>query len=262
MTMQLTYSNSVLPGTGLKGELACHPDGYFRDVVLGGFGTHNRSGQLYDFDSAARFFEMQSEFMNMVKSGHLRGECGHPKRQPGMKDKEWLARVCAIEETLISHHIREVKLVDGLVTDPKTGAKCPGVLAELKPCGPYGESLESSLKNPHENVCFSIRSLTADRIMPTQWIKFMRRLITWDQVYLAGIPSANKYESPSLESAVNTHFSNRSVEEYIHDAESGRISLENSSVVPESFRNEMYDARFGGSILDRVNGTSPRHMAW
>lgn len=262
MAAQVLYSNTALVGTGKKGELVAGQDGYFRDVVLGGFGIHNNAKQYYDLESAKRFFDQQNEFMNMVRNGHLRGEYGHPRRESGMSDKQWLGRIMEVREDRMSHHIREVKLVENAVIDPFTKKKATGVLAELKPCGPYGEALEQSLKNPHENVCFSIRSLTNDQILPNRWIKYMRRPVTWDFVFLGGIEGANKYNSPSLEHFEETAFSNKTVEEFLDEVSSGMISLENSTLDVDSLRKEFEAQHFGGNILKKKVGSTPKSMLW
>lgn len=241
---QVAYESTVLKGTGKQGKLKCAPDGYYRDVVVGAIGIHNNAGQFYDLASAKKFFEQQSDLMNRVKGGHVRGEYGHPKRVPGMNDNQWLSRVLSIEETQISHHIREVKLVEGAVKDPKTGQPAVGIVAELKPSGPYGDALAGSMENEHENVCFSIRSLTNDRVTPSRWIKEMRRIVTWDFVFLPGIEGANKYNSPSLESIDVTALTEQTVRSVAEDVASGRVSMENYAVDMQDLVRDLYPKAF------------------
>jgi len=241
---QVAYESTALKGTGKQGKLKCGPDGYYRDVVVGAIGIHNNAGQFYDLASAKKFFEQQSDLMNRVKGGHMRGEYGHPKRQTGMNDNQWLSRVLSIEETQISHHIREVRLVEGAVTDPKTGRPAVGIVAELKPSGPYGEALAGSLENEHENVCFSIRSLTNDRVTPSQWIKEMRRIVTWDFVFLPGIAGANKYNSPSLESVDCTAFTEQTVRSVCDDIQTGKVSMESYGVDMTDLIRDLYPKAF------------------
>lgn len=241
---QVAYESTALKGTGKQGKLKCGPDGYYRDVVVGAIGIHNNAGQFYDLASAKRFFEQQSDLMQRIKGGHVRGEYGHPKRQPGMSDNQWLSRVLSIEETQISHHIREVKLVEGAVTDPKTGQKTVGIVAELKPSGPYGDALAASLENEHENVCFSIRSLTNDQVTPTRWIKQMKRIVTWDYVFLPGIEGANKYNSPSLEAVDCTPITEQTLRTLSQELHDGIVSQENFATDLDGLYEELYPKTF------------------
>jgi len=249
---QVAYESTALAGTGKQGKLKCGQDGYYRDVVIGAIGIHNNAGQFYDLASAKKFFDQQSDLMNRIKGGHVRGEYGHPKRHPGMSDSQWLSRVLSVEETQISHHIREVRLVEGAVKDPKTGKPAVGILAELKPCGPYGEALAASMENEHENVCFSIRSLTNDQVTPARWIKQMRRIVTWDFVFLPGIEGANKYNSPSLEqvnleSLAGNYFTEQTIRQVAEEVESGMVSNEHFAVDVRSLRDELYPKSFKAS---------------
>ncbi len=71
-------------------------------------------------------------------------------------------------------------------------------MGEVRPSGPYGQVLKDALDNPHENVYFSVRSLTVDDMM--RGVKYTRDIVTWDFVNEGGIYNANKYYSPALES--------------------------------------------------------------
>lgn len=63
-----------------------------------------------------------------------------------------------------------------------------------------GNALADSLKNPSENVCFSIRSFTRD--IPTNGVihKHLMNIVTWDYVNEPGISVATKWKAPTLES--------------------------------------------------------------
>jgi len=178
-------------------------DGYYIGPI-GGLQTYNSAGALYVFDEACRLFEDSSVFMRRVKNGNLKGEMGHPKRQPGMTDDDYMDRYMTVEETNIAVHFSEVWL------DKDFGKKNPqynnpdivGIMAKYKPAGPMGASLRESLENHKENVCFSIRSLTRDSFVRGRHIKVLDTILSFDVVTEPGISHATKWDSPSMEHEV------------------------------------------------------------
>jgi hypothetical protein len=213
----------MLVGTTKKGILAPDADGYYR-VVLGAYGAYNSVNMFYDLDSAKLLFQSGSPLMRMLEKGVLRGEYKHPEMERGMTEAEYIRRIRQIDADRVSHHIRKVWL-EGGHSDEK-GRPVTLVMGEVKPdteCE-HGRRLKAALDNPHENVYFSVRSLTMDDMM--RGIKYTREIVTWDYVNEGGIYSANKYNSPSLESFTEV----RLTQEMVYQA----VAMEPKAVGMES----------------------------
>lgn len=191
-----TYSCTALMGTNKVGILKPDVDGYY-ELVLGGLDVYNSAGAFYPLGPAKELFEASSSLQRRIKSGNLRGEYGHPKMIPGMSQRDFLARVMEIREDQVCCHFKEVTIVHNV--KDKDGRSTIAVIGKVKPSGPMGEALRASLENPHENVCFSIRSLTIDEYVGGRLIKTLKNIITWDYVNEPGIAIANKYCAPTLE---------------------------------------------------------------
>lgn len=191
------YSCTALVGTNKAGTLKADADGYYT-LVLGALNIHNAAGAFYPLESAKHLFDSSSSLIRRIETGNLRGECGHPKQLPGQNTRDYLQRILQIEETNICCHFRRVWLVDG--KDDK-GRNVVLVMGEVKPAGPRGPALKEALENKHENVCFSIRSLTKDHMNPAGFlIKNIQTIVCWDWVNEPGISLATKYKNPGLES--------------------------------------------------------------
>lgn len=199
---KLTASCTLLLGTGKEGILTPDADGYYT-VVLGAYGAYNNVGMYYDLPSAQNFFKQGSPLLRWVEKGILRGEYKHPMPTNGMSDEEYIQRIRQIDADRVSHHIRKVYLKPG---KDEQGRAIMEVVGEVRPSGPYGNVLKDALDNKHENVYFSVRSLTVDDVM--RGIKYTRELITWDYVNEGGIAGAHKYNSPALE-----HFTLETIQE-------------------------------------------------
>ena len=92
-----TYQCTALMGTNKKGSLKCDADGYY-NVVLGALDYYNSSGAFYAYEPAKKLFDQSSTLQRRITKGVLRGECGHPKFQPGQSKKDFMMRVLSIEE--------------------------------------------------------------------------------------------------------------------------------------------------------------------
>lgn len=187
------FGCTMLAGTDKLGAIKPIDDGYYR-VPVGAYNAFNNMGMFYDLNSAAMFFGEGSPLMRQIKKGVLHGEYKHPE-QNGMSTQQYIQRIRRVDADRESHHIRSVELVHG--QKDEEGRPIALVIAELKPSGPYGHVLKEKLDNRHQNVYFSVRSLTFDDTM--RGIKFTREIVTWDYVTEGGIYSANKYNAPGLE---------------------------------------------------------------
>lgn len=204
-SQRAVFAATALQGTNKKGELKPDSDGYYT-VVLGGLNVYNSAGAYYPLASAKALFEESSTFMRRVKSACLKAECGHPKKTPGMSMRDYLGRIMQIEETNVCCHIAEIWLDHENVKD-ESGRTVVAIMGKVKPTGPRGDALKAALDNPKENVCFSIRSLTDDRIEAGVLTKHIKNILTFDWVTEPGISFAKKYHSPALESLTEVSFS-------------------------------------------------------
>lgn len=186
---------TLLKGTQKEGQLTPDDDGYYT-VVLGAYGAYNSGGMFYDLPSAAALFQRSSQLMRQIEKGVLRGEQKHPTPKPDDNQQSYIARIRSFDEDREAFHIRRVYLQDG--HKDEQGRPITVVIGEIRPSGPFGQSLKEKLDNPHENVYFSVRSLTMDDIRAG--VKYTKEIITWDYVNEGGIYNASKYHSPSLES--------------------------------------------------------------
>ena len=136
-----------------------------------------------------------------------------------------------IEETRVCAHIKDVWLqLDGV--KDKEGRAIVAIMGKVKPAGPFGHVLKESLSNPHENVCFSIRSLTFDTMNPAGYLqKELRNIITWDVVTEPGLSACHKYNCPGLESLQETTM----IPEHLNEMEDfykrSGASMESNSIV-------------------------------
>lgn len=187
------YGCTMLVGTDKLGIIKPIDDGYYR-VPVGAYNAYNNMGMFYDLNSAMQQFQEGSPLMRQLRKGVLHGEWTHPE-QGSMSDQEYIQRIRKVDSRCESHHIRKIELIPN--QKDEKGRPITLVVVELKPSGPYGPALEAKLKNRHENVYFSVRSLTMDDRI--RGIKYTREIVTWDYVNEGGIYSANKFNSPGLE---------------------------------------------------------------
>lgn len=204
-SQRVVFTSTTLKGTNKKGVLKPDEDGYYT-VVLGGLNVYNSAGAYYPLEPAKALFEDSSIFMRRVKNARLKAECGHPKMTPGMNSRSYLQRIMQIEETNVCCHISEVWIDQENVRDD-SGRKVVAIMGKIKPSGPKGPALKEALENPKEDVCFSIRSLTDDRIEAGTLIKYIKNILTFDWVTEPGIHYAKKYNSPALEDLSEVSFS-------------------------------------------------------
>lgn len=200
MTTEIRLAATKLP-PGKKGILTADKDGYY-SIMLGGLNVLNSAREKYTATSQVlAVFKDGSPFYRRLQSGYVYSEFGHPKREPYMKDQEYLERLYSIDPDRICSHIRAVKL------DPSYGSQHPefnmpgliGIIGEIKPWGPLGSHVQSALENPSQNCQYSVRALTKDSFYGGRTEKEIRDVINWDWVVEPGIAPANKWASPAVE---------------------------------------------------------------
>lgn len=227
----IKFTSTKLNGTGKEGILKPDDDGYYT-LIIGGLNTYNSAGEFYTAQGAKDLFQQSNTFMRRISNGCLKGESGHPKKLPGMSDNDYLNRILTIEESNVCCHFKEIWLdLDYGKKNPQLGnPELVAIMAKVKPSGPKGNSLQSSLDNPSENVCFSIRAFTKDYYQKGQTIRVLNSIVCWDNVVEPGIAIANKWQSPSLESLEDRIFTQKQLERIVNDTESF-IATEDSKLI-------------------------------
>lgn len=186
-TVRIGQTTMLPPGK--KGIVRPCSEGYYR-LPVGAYNAYNSGGFLYDGQSGLAMFQPGSVLMRHAEKGVLRGEFKHPVMLPGMTREQYMQRIRTIDLDRASHHIRWYEIEQ---SRDSRGRSISLVYAILKPWGPYGEMLEQSIKNPHENTYFSVRSITFDD--PLNRVKYTREIVTHDFVGEGGILEANKYNT-------------------------------------------------------------------
>ena len=228
----IEYASTKLQNLGKEGKITCDADGYY-EIVIGAFNIHNSAGEYYTYQGVSALFENNSLFQRRVRGGNLKGEMGHPKRQPGQNDESYIDRMFIVEEKSEAVHYRKIKL------DTDYGKKNPhlnnpnlvAVIAELRPCGHYGPALKDALENKWQNVCFSLRGFTKDLLIRGEVHRTLESIVTWDVVVEPGLAVATKWDSPSLESADRVPVNTRSIEKLIAKKRLDGLANENSSIM-------------------------------
>lgn len=230
---KVVFTLTRLAGTNKVGNLKKDENGYYT-MVIGALNMYNSAGMYYRADAAKHFFEESSSLMRRVKGGTLRGELGHPRREPGMSMPAYFHRLQQIHEDKECVHFHEIWLDFDNYKDDQ-GRPIVAILAKLKPSGPFDYVLEKKLQNPLENVCFSIRSFTDDKLEGGVLNRYIKLIVTFDYVNEPGMSVAEKYQSPALENLEETVFTRGQVEACT------RTMLETAGVGNESVQLNTYE---------------------
>lgn len=256
-TNRVTYGCTALVGSNKTGIIRPDASGY-RTMVLGGLNMYNSGNAMYMNDEhAARILvDASSDLQRMISRGVLRGEYGHPKRLAGMTQDQHMQRALQIYEDRVCAHFRKIWLDPNLMKD-SSGRAIVAIMGEVKPSGELGPRLKEHLENPHENVCFSIRSFTKDTVgQDGIKRKSLRKVVTFDYVNEPGMENAEKYKAPSLESYSEESFSASTVTRLFHQLdEISELSMEASAV-----RGSLEDLMM--SMGWQANLKRPAYLDW
>lgn len=170
--------------------------GWYR-MNFGAINAFNAHGDLYLADGVHELIKgKSSRLAEKIAGGYLEGEKNHPSRQPGMRDSDFLMRVLKIDPDRVSHHIRDLEIIDtGMPTGNGVTGNILAIVGWVKPVGPFAEELRQKIEDPDINVAFSIRSLTTDKIVNGTRVKKIENIITFDYVDEPGISLANKFDT-------------------------------------------------------------------
>lgn len=225
----IRFACTALDGTNKVGVIPKDSDGYY-DMIVGGLNMFNSAGQYYEYEGAKALFEGSSPFMRRVSRGALRGEVGHPKKRIGETDDQYLDRIYSIDEGNVCVHFKEIYLDFNSMKDT-TGKPVIAIRAKLAPSGAKGDYLERQLQNKNENVCFSIRSLTQDKMNRGIYTRTIKHIVTFDNVNECGIAIANKYQAPSLESYHDQHVSEKQLRRVCENKVRMGVATESSTMM-------------------------------
>lgn len=255
---KVSYSCTALVGVNKVGSLTPDADGYYT-VVVGALDHFNSAGAYYPLAPAKGLFEESSSFMRRVKDGSCKGECGHPKPTPGMTSRDFVSRVMQIEETKVCCHFKSFSLETQTVKG-EHGNPVVAIVAQVRPSGPMGPALKDALENRHENVCFSIRSLTQDHIDNRGiTIKEIKTIVTFDWVIEPGIAVAKKWHSPALEDLSSREVTPEHLKSIEASIKSTGISFESSGLDIKSIRE---DLGWTGSTVSTKGLKTPKSANW
>lgn len=241
-------------------------DGYFR-LLIGALNVENSLGHVYvASQQAIALFDKSSLFQRRIKNGNLRGEWGHPKRQPGMKDEELIDRMFIVDEANTAVHYRAIEL------DMNFGKNNPfynnpsmvGIMAELKPSGYKEQEARNMLMNKFENVCFSLRGFTDDVPNGYRIMRSIRQIMTFDMVCEPGVTSSTKWDSSAIkgqsnlamESMDDFEVSRMMMEEVIRRAQQSSLATEDSRSMMMELYNSMRERTVPRAAFDKVNKRS------
>ncbi len=259
------YSNVMLPGPGKKGILKKLDNDYY-EILIGAFAAHGNGGWFYDLDSAVRYMNTNAEFLHLLNNRRLRSENGHPVREPGMKDLDWMQRVHEIKESNWSSHFRKIRLSHDTVKDKK-GRYVVAIIAEATPCGAHADAMKRSFENPDEDINYSIRSF-ARRDFRTMR-KHINKIITWDTVTDPGIAEISKYNTPSMESRSldleNPGEVSRILDQYEFDLSGLRNQVTEDGSVSFESKGSAYtliDSFYKDTKVTTSGIIVPKHLDW
>ena len=184
---------------GKQGLLTPDADGCY-SVPVGGINCFNSQGQYYDAtdDVIKLLTDPDSELQRQIRKGVLMAENGHPKREPGMRDDEFLARARSVYENRACCQIVSIWLDRDNFKGPK-GEPIIAIMARVKPAGELAHVARDAFANRLQDVCFSIRGFTYERMVGGIKYKTLVDIRTFDMVIEPGIEHATKYHAPTLE---------------------------------------------------------------
>lgn len=192
---QILFENTALIGINKCGELKPDAQGRY-EVVFGRVGENAvcTKGEVYDYGAQAqKTFASDSRLMQMASQGLLRGEWGHPKPQ-GHDPVSFRSRVRMIDEEKICMHIYKIWLEPGTFEGKPTTL----IKALIKPAGPNGPYLKEMLDDKEQNVAFSGRYFSSPTIIDGVRHRDIYMAVTWDFVFMPGMPGSTKFETPNL----------------------------------------------------------------
>ena len=172
-------------GRELK-ALKPNKDGVYTGIPLSLIGTASRNNMVYERESFMECLtDPRSRFVMNLKSGDLEGEWGHPLLD--VDPKKMVQRLLYLDRTKVSHHFTRIYAKE----DKQTGYTI--LYGDVKPSGPFKQSLIDNFEDPTRNCSFSLRAATAiSKREGGLTYKRMLALFTFDAVDGPGYVEASK----------------------------------------------------------------------
>lgn len=250
----IKFACTAMAGMNKVGNIKPDARGYY-PMVVGALNMFNSAGMYYVYEEIKELFESSSSFMRRVKSGALRAEYGHPRCLPGMSHQDYVRRLNDILESNTCCTHRDIEL-DFKNYTGKDGKPIVAIISSVQPSGPLGSVLEKQLKNPDENVCFSVRSFTHDWLDNGIVKRAIKNLVTFDYVNEPGMSVATKYNSPALESLSEEVFTKGNLTTAFFNQTQGGVAMESSAILnaTELFTSLGWKVPMTGSSSSRPKG--------
>ena len=230
---RLVITSTRLRVQGKQGILKPDADGYY-EMPIGAFNCVNSTDEVYTAKNIQEIFNSSSELMRKIQNGKLFGEWGHPEQLPGETANAFMMRACRVNDKDTCVFFKDIWLDNNVTPDmQRYGVPSDAIItmAKLKPMGALWETLQRSLEDPNVNTTFSGRFLTKDRVYRGKTYVEVVQAVTWDAVTEQGIPAAEKYLAPRLESH-KTVVTPKMVEELKVQVANSNLRMESSSPVP------------------------------
>lgn len=231
MSDLVKFTATKLSSLGKEGILKPDAEGAYT-LIVGGLNVFNSAKEYYTLKGAEELFKSSSVFMRRVNNGCLKGELGHPVKEPGMTMDGFINRIGIIDPKNESCWFKEIWLDHNYGKEhPELGnPNLVAIVAKVVPSGPKGPYLQKALETPGQNVCFSIRALTRDYIYRGINHRVLDTIVCFDQVIEPGISIATKYSSPCLESLNETSINIKVLEKFLQ-VKDPLIATENSKKI-------------------------------
>lgn len=237
------------------GKLSKDKDGFYT-MPVGGLNVYNSAGQFYVYEEAKHLFEKSSAFMRRVQRGVLRAEVGHPVKEPGMSEQDYVRRILMIRETNVCAYHKEIWLDFNSVKD-QYGKPTIAIMSKVCPSGPHAAMLQRMFEQEGENVCFSIRAFTRDYFERGVCKRILETPVTFDYVNEPGIHFAEKFKSPALEAEViaEAQFTSSVMKDAVEHAPKG-VGMESGLLTAHELFNRLGWADTTGSVK------APAYRGW
>ena len=153
----ISYSNIK---TIANKKEAFKPDenGYY-DLILGAFNVFNSAGEYYVLTKNIEnmFNNQNSILMRRLLNGYLKAELGHPVKIGNMSDRDYIRRICTIDENNVCARINSLRLVKTSMVEPGMTDPIVLVRGKVKPFGPKKDILiEDSMSASYLDYSMSV----------------------------------------------------------------------------------------------------------
>lgn len=194
------FESVMLKHSGKRGIIKPNDQGEYT-IICGALNAHNKSGDFYPIsDKIAGLFRSHPTFMRRIQTRKLIAELEHPVITPKMNEFEIITRLRKLDiereyGTWTNIWVGEKPIKDdkGLIVYP--------IFGSIVASGNYPDRLRNDFENPHLNPSFSLRALSQNTTRPNgTFLRVITEPITFDRVLEGGIPTSEKYVSPTMES--------------------------------------------------------------